>query len=187
MNETIKLLAARRSVTPARLAGVGPGPVEIDQLLAIASRVPDHGRLVPWRFIVIEGDARHRLGDEIAACFKIENPDADDARVGEERRRLAHAPLVIAVVSRAAPHPKIPEWEQVLSAGAACMNLVIAANALGYSTNWLTQWFAFNRRFLDRLGLLPSERIAGFIHIGVASEAPQERPRPDLATIMSRA
>jgi nitroreductase len=148
--------------------------------------VPDHGKLAPWRFLVIEGEAGARLGEMIASTYAADHPEADAARLDLERRRLVQAPLVVAVVSRAGPHIKIPEWEQVLSAGAASMNLVLAANASGFATAWLTEWFAYDRRVLDALGLEPREKLAGFIHIGRASEAPSERPRPDLADIVTR-
>lgn len=186
MNETLDLLRTRRSVAPHLLAEPAPHGAELDALLTIASRVPDHGRLFPWRFIVIEGEARHRVGAAIAAAYRADNPDADEARVATERDRLARAPLVVAVVSRAAPHVKIPEWEQLMSAGAVCMTLVTAANATGYSTSWLTEWFAFDRRVLDALGLDPQERIAGFVHIGTPTQAPVERARPALADIVTR-
>jgi nitroreductase len=186
MNETIRLLSTRRSVAPQLLSGAGPSAQELETLLTIAARVPDHGRLVPWRFIVIEGDARHRVGDVIAAAFLAAQPDADEPRVAPERERLARAPLVVAVVSRARPHVKIPEWEQVLSAGAVCMNLVVAANAMGYASSWLTEWYAFDRQVLDALGLAPDEAVAGFVHIGRPAEAPPERPRPSLSEIVTR-
>lgn len=186
MNDTIHLLRTRRSVAPHLLTGPGPGADELDTILTIAARVPDHGRLAPWRFIVIEGEAQRRIGEAVAAAFKADQPDAEDARIAPERERLARAPLVIAVVSRARPHVKIPEWEQLLSAGAVCMNLVNAANAFGYGTSWLTEWYGFDRRVLDALGLAPDERMAGFIHIGRPAEAPVERPRPDLADIVTR-
>jgi nitroreductase len=182
----LAFLARRRSVPPHLMTGAGPDAAELDTLLAIAARVPDHGKLAPWRFIVIAGDARERIGETIAAAFKADEPGADEARVATERRRLARAPLVVAVVSAARPHPKIPEWEQVLSAGAVCMNLVVAANLLGYATAWLTEWFAFDRRILDVLGLAPHEELAGFIHIGRASEVPADRQRPILSDIVTR-
>ncbi|WP_336488864.1 nitroreductase family protein [Methylobacterium nigriterrae] len=186
MNPTLELLRSRRSVAPPLLTGPGPGPDELDTILRIASRVPDHGKLVPWRFIVIGAEAGARLGAAIAQAYAADHPEADAARLDIERRRLVQAPLVVAVVSRAGPHVKIPEWEQVLSAGAAAMSLVLAANASGFSTAWLTEWFAYDRRILDALGLDPREKLAGFIHIGRAAEAPSERPRPDLAEIVTR-
>lgn len=184
--QTLDLLATRRSVAPHMLGGPGPNEAEIERLLTIAARVPDHGKLVPWRFIVIAGTARERLGMVIADMARADEPDMDEGRLAKERERLSRAPLVIAVVSRAAPHPKIPDWEQILSSGAACMNLVIAANAMGYATSWLTEWFAFDRRFLDALGLDPLERIAGLVHIGAPMETPPDRPRPALADIVTR-
>lgn len=186
MNETLELLQARRSVAPALLGDPGPSEAEIETLLRIASRVPDHGRLAPWRFIVLQGAARERIGEAIAAAYGADNPGCGPERIEVERKRLAHAPLVIAVVSRSGPHVKIPEWEQVLSAGAAAMTLVIAANAMGYATSWLTEWFGFDRRVLDALGLSPTERLAGFVHVGRAQQAPVERARPDLADIVTR-
>jgi nitroreductase len=186
MNATLDLLRTRRSVPPLRLDGPGPSAAELDTLLTLAARVPDHGKLAPWRFLVIEGEARTRIGATIAAAYAADHPEADAARLDLERTRLAHAPVVIAVVSRAAPHTKIPEWEQVLSAGAVCMNLVVAANAAGYATSWLTEWFAYDRRVLDALGLNPCEKLAGFIHLGHPQEVPGDRPRPDLADIVTR-
>jgi nitroreductase len=186
MNETLALLQQRRSVAAQWLRAPAPDPREVDTLLTIASRVPDHGRLAPWRFIIIEGDARHRIGETIAAACTADQPDADSDKLALERSRLARAPLVIAVVSRARPHVKIPEWEQVLSAGAVCMNLLTAATAMGYGANWITEWYAFDRRVLDALGLDPDERIAGFVHIGTPREAPTERPRPDLSGLVTR-
>ena len=120
-------------------------PPRSTRCLTVASRVPDHGKLAPWRFIVFEGEARRAAGEAIVAAFRAKYPDAKPEQVEAERERLTRAPLVIAVVSRAAPHVKIPEWEQVLSAGAAGMNLVLAAHALGYGANWITEWYAYDR------------------------------------------
>lgn len=186
MTETLDLLRTRRSVAPQNLGAPGPTAEELDTILTLAARVPDHGKLAPWRFLVIEGQARDRIGAVIAEAYAADHPQADAGRLDLERRRLAHAPCVVAVVSRAGPHVKIPEWEQVLSAGAATMNLVVAASAAGFSTSWLTEWFAYDRRVLDALGLDPRERMAGFVHIGHASEIPGDRPRPDLAAIVTR-
>jgi nitroreductase len=186
MPEALDLLKTRRSVKPIELVEPGPGGAELDTLLTVASRVPDHGKLTPWRFIVFSGDARRKAGAAIAAAFKADNPQATEDQVAFERNRLARAPLVVAVVSRAAPHVKIPEWEQVLSAGAAAMNLVTAAHALGYAATWITEWYAYDRRVLDALGVAAGEKIAGFVHIGRPAKPPEDRPRPPLSEIVTR-
>jgi nitroreductase len=186
MPNAIELLTTRRSVKAVELAGPPPSAAEIDTLITVASRVPDHGKLAPWRFIVFEGEARRAAGAAIAAAFRAKYPEAKPEQVEAERGRLSRAPLVIAVVSRAAPHAKIPEWEQVLSAGAAAMSLVFAAHALGYAANWITEWYAYDRGVLDAFGLKPHERIAGFVHIGRPPGPPEDRPRPPLAEIATR-
>jgi len=186
MPDALELLTSRRSVKPVELIGPAPSPADIDTILTVASRVPDHGKLVPWRFLVFEGDGRLKAGEAIAAVFKADHPDARPEHVDFERNRLARAPLVVGVVSRAGPHVKIPEWEQVLSAGAAAMNIVLTAHALGFAANWMTEWYAYDRRVLDALGLAPHERIAGFIHIGRAAQPPTDRPRPLLDQVVTR-
>jgi len=186
MTNALELLTNRRSTKAIELSGAPPSAAEIETLLNIASRVPDHGKLVPWRVIVFEGEARRSAGAAIATAFSTKYPNAKPEHIEAERERLALAPLVIAVVSRAVPHAKIPEWEQVLSAGAATMNLVIAAHALGYGANWITEWYAYDRAVLDAFGLAPHERIAGFVHIGRPLGPPEDRPRPPLTDIVSR-
>jgi nitroreductase len=186
MPDALKLLTTRRSFKPVELAGPAPSPAEIDTLLTVASRVPDHGKLAPWRFIVFEGDARQKAGDAIVAAFEANYPDAKPEQIEFERGRLTRAPLVVAVVSRAGAHVKIPEWEQVLSAGAAAMNLVLAAHALGFGACWITEWYAYDRAVLDALGLAPHERMAGFVHIGRPPGPPEDRPRPPLDEIATR-
>lgn len=186
MPDALSLLRTRRSVKPIELGEPAPAGSDIDTLLTIASRVPDHGKLSPWRFIVFEGSARAAIGEIIAKAFQSDRPDATADQVAFERKRLARAPLVIAVVSRAAPHAKIPEWEQVMSAGAATMNLVTAAHALGYAANWITEWYAYDPRILKAMGLAEHERIAGFVHIGTPAKPPEDRPRPALSEIVTR-
>ena len=178
-------LLRRRSVPVLVMEGPGPQADELQQMLSVASRVPDHGKLAPWRFIVFEGEARARAGTIIAEVFAAKNPAADAAQIELERKRLLHAPLVVAVVSKAGPHAKIPEWEQLMSAGAVCMNLLWAANALGFVTSWLTQWYAYDRAVLDRLGLAGEEKIAGFVHIGRREGVLEDRPRPALRDVVS--
>jgi len=186
MPDAIELLKIRRSVKPREMSAPGPSPAELETILTIGARVPDHGKLTPWRFIVFEGDARVRAGEVIANVFARKNPSAPAADVDVEKRRLTDAPLVIGVVSFTRPHPKVPPWEQELSAGASAMNIVTAATALGYGACWLTGWFAFDRDVLDGLGLKADERLAGFIHIGTPSKPSEDRPRPALADIVTR-
>jgi nitroreductase len=186
MPDALELLKTRRSIKPIELSGPAPSAAEIETLLTVASRVPDHGKLTPWRFIIFEGEARLAAGDAIVTAFRAKYPNAQPEQAEAERRRLARAPLVIAVVSRAAPHVKIPEWEQVLSAGAAAMSLVLAAHAMGYAANWITEWYAHDRSVLAALGLADNERIAGFVHIGRPSQAAEDRPRPPLEQIATR-
>jgi nitroreductase len=184
--DPIEFLKSRRSVKPREMSGPGPSPAELETILTIGSRVPDHGKLAPWRFIVFEGDARLRAGMVIAEVFAQKNPAASQADIEIEKQRLMDAPLVIAVVSFTRPHPKVPEWEQQLSAGASAMNILTAASALGYGANWLTGWFAFDRDVLDRLGVKADEKIAGFIHIGTRTKPNEDRPRPALGDIVTR-
>jgi nitroreductase len=184
--DAIDLLKMRRSVKPREMSGPGPSPADLETILTIGARVPDHGKLTPWRFIVFEGDARARAGEVIASVFARKNPQAPPAEIDAERHRLTDAPLVIGVVSFTKPHPKVPPWEQELSAGASAMNIVTAATALGYGACWLTGWFAFDRDVLDGLGLKPDEKFAGFVHIGTPSKPSEDRPRPALADIVTR-
>jgi nitroreductase len=186
MPDALELLKSRRSVKPMELADPGPTAAEIETMLTIATRVPDHGKLTPWRFIVFEGDARLTAGETIAEVFRADHAEATPDQVEFERKRLARAPLVIAVVSRAGPHVKIPEWEQQLSAGAASMSLVMAAHAMGYAASWITEWYAYDRRVLDRFGVAANERVAGFVHIGRPTKPPEDRDRPKLADIVTR-
>lgn len=184
--DAIDLLKTRRSVSSAFLAEPGPDAAQLDEILTIASRVPDHGKLAPWRFIVFEGDARRRAGEALAALYAGEHPEADEKKIAEEANRLAQAPVVVAVVSRAAPHVKIPEFEQLLAAGNAAMNMVLAAHALGFAAQWLSGWIAYDPEAGRILGLQPGERFVGFIHIGTSTIPYQDRPRPDVAALTTR-
>jgi nitroreductase len=152
----------------------------------VASRVPDHGKLAPWRFVVFEGEARAAAGDVIAEVFRQKQPDATAEQISFERNRLARAPLVIAVISRAGPHVKVPEWDQHLSAGASAMSLVIAAHAMGYAASWITEWYAYDRAVTELLGVAANERIAGFVHIGRPARPPSDRDRPKLDALVTR-
>lgn len=186
MSDVIEFLKTRRSVKPRDMSGAGPSAADIETILTIGARVPDHGKIAPWRFIVFEGDARKKAGDLIAQVLTKKNPGAAEEDIAKARNSLTEAPLVIAVVSSPKPHPKVPPWEQQLSAGASAMNIVTAASALGYGANWLTGWFAFDRDVLDGLGLGPDEQLAGFIHIGKSVRSVEDRPRPALADLVTR-
>ncbi|WP_458760462.1 nitroreductase family protein [Afipia sp. TerB] len=186
MPEALDLLKTRRSLKPIEMTGPGPSAAELETILTIGARVPDHGKIAPWRFIVFEGDARTKAGEIFKKVFRAKNVTATPDQVEAEGKRFTHAPLVIAVVSKTASHPKVPPWEQELSAGASAMNIVHAAHALGYVANWLTGWMAFDRDVLNALGLGPEEKIAGFIHIGKASQPVEDRPRPALSDIVTR-
>ena len=185
-NPTLDLMARRRSAPPLTMTGPGPDSSELETLLTLAARTPDHGKLAPWRFIVFEGEARARAGEIFAEIFAAKNPGATTDQLNVERKRFQHAPLVVGVISTAAPHAKIPEWEQVLSAGAVCMNLTLAANAMGFVSAWLSQWVSYDRDVLDRFGLAPHEKVAGFVHIGRRTGAVEDRPRPALTDIVTR-
>ena len=185
MSDFLDHLKSRRSVQAAFLEAPGPGERHLTQMLTIAARVPDHKKLAPWRFIRFDRDACELLGQALADRWLEKEADADEARLAIERERFLRAPCVIAVVSSPDLSAPVPEWEQILSAGAACMNLVHAAHAHGFAAQWLTEWFAFDEPFLEKLGLKQDERIAGFIHIGTPSIQPTDRPRPDLSDIVS--
>lgn len=186
-NQIIDFLSRRRSVKPDRLTAPGPSDAELETILTIAARVPDHKKLAPWRFIVIEGEGRAQLGDVVAqACIAAEKEPPSHVRLETERTRLMRAPMVIAVISRVTAHRSAPEWEQILSAGAACFNLCLAANGLGYGTSWLTEWISYNKDIGAALGLAENERVAGLIYIGTAVERSEERERPALADIVTR-
>lgn len=187
MNEMITLLTTRRSAKAALLTGPGPSPGELDTILTVASRVPDHKKLAPWRFIVFENEARARFGDVLAATLAAEDAQAPSpARLETERQRFLRAPMVIAAISRVVENPGAPEWEQILSAGAATYNLCLAANALGYGTCWLTEWYAYSPGIKRALGLAANERVAGFVYVGTQGEKQPDRERPAVGSIASR-
>lgn len=179
----LELLLSRRSVVANKLGSPGPDKKQLAEILTAAARVPDHKKLVPWRFIVFEGEARAQFGKILARACEENEPGAGKTRLETEAARFMRAPVVVAVISSLKDNPAVPEWEQVLSAGAACQNLLIAANAAGFSGQWITEWYAFDKAVWAALGLADGERVAGFIYIGTAQEAPTERDRPDLEEI----
>jgi len=180
--DTVALLARRRSASASVLGPPGPSDAELELLLRLGSRVPDHGKLAPWRFIVLAGQQKDAWVARLGAIAQTRpDPEKAAAALG----KAGPSPLCIAVVSRAAPHPKIPEWEQFLSAGAANMNLLLAAHALGYGANWITDWYGEDPAAMALLGLQAGERITGHIYIGTPAATPVERPRPDLQDIVT--
>jgi len=185
--ETLELLLRRRSTKAAMLGDPGPTPQQLETILTAAARVPDHKKLEPWRFIVFEGDARATFGRVLLkACLAEEKETPSAARLETERTRFLRAPTVIAVISRVTPNPGAPEWEQVLSCGAACFNLCIAANALGFGTCWITEWYSYSPAVRAGLRLAANEKMAGFVYIGTAKEGQPDRERPQLAKIVTR-
>lgn len=181
-----EFLKSRRSVMARNMTMPGPTDLQIKDLIEIAARVPDHGKLAPWRFIVFENEAREKVGKGFADIHKQNLPDATDEDLQLEAKRFQRAPLVISVVASPKEHPKIPDWEQYLSAGAACQNLLTAAQSMGFAAQWLTEWIAYDPKVASLLGLAEKEKIAGFIYIGTATEAPKERTRPELQDVLTR-
>ncbi|WP_028917256.1 nitroreductase [Pseudoxanthomonas sp. J35] len=181
----LQLLDARRSVPSLELGEPGPDDATLLRMLQSAVRVPDHGKLVPFRFVRITGDARHALGEFLAARALQRNPEAPPALVEKDRSRFSHAPMIIAVVARIQAGHKVPEQEQLLTAGCVCFALLQAAQALGFGAQWLTAWMAYDPEVAKVLGLGEGERIAGFVHIGTASVDVPERDRPDPRALLT--
>ncbi|MEK7266070.1 MAG: nitroreductase [Pseudomonadota bacterium] len=183
--EARRLLALRRSTSADMMTEPGPDAATLDAILEIAARVPDHRKLCPFRFIIFRGDARARAGEILARRFAAMTPDAARDRIDAERKRFLRAPVVILVVARLDTAHKTPEWEQTLTNGAVCHNLTLAASAYGFGSNWITEWYAYDREVLTAFGLTPDEKASGFIYIGTASEPPRERQRPNMAEIVA--
>ncbi len=181
----LRALDARRSVPSKQLGEPGPDAATLTRMLASAVRVPDHGKLVPFRFVHIRGDARHVLGDRLAARTRTLDPDAPDAAVEKDRGRFSSAPDIITVVARPTSGHKVPEQEQLLTAGSVCFALLQAAQALGFGAQWLTGWMAYDAYVSQLLGLSPDEKIVGFIHIGTPRLQAPERERPDPAALLT--
>lgn len=179
---TVRLLARRRSSPAQTLAAPGPSPEELQSLLRLGARVPDHGKLAPWRFVVIAAPAKASLVQHFEVIAAARS-DAEKALA--KLSKLRAAPVTICVISRADPAAAIPVWEQELSAGAVCMSLLVAAAALGYGANWITDWYAYDPKAGQILGLSEQERVAGFVHVGTPAEPPLERARPDVSSLVS--
>jgi nitroreductase len=180
----LDLLLSRRSCAARAMTGPGPSKTQLADILRAGARVPDHGKLFPWRFVVFEGEARARFADILVETLSQE--DASPSLCEEWRARATAAPVIVAVISAAREAIKIPVWEQELSAGAVCQNMLIAVHAMGFVGNWLTEWYAYHPAVKQKIGLKPGERIAGFIYMGTPKEELQERPRPEMDKIVSR-
>ena len=181
--EALSFLAYRRSASAATLAAPGPDPAQLDGLLRLAVRVPDHGKLAPWRFVLLEGEDKAAFGSHLLAlAHGRPDPEKAIAALG----KFNPAPLAVAVISRVTPGHKIPEWEQVLSAGAVSFNLLLAAQAQGFGANWITDWYSFDPGVAALLDLEANDRLTGFVFIGTPTAAPLERVRPELAGVVRR-
>ncbi len=184
-NPLLEHLLSRKSPPIDLLGEPGPSDSDIATMIQAATRVPDHGRLAPWRFILYRGDARHQIGRKLADLAVEREGPLPEGRLAKERERFSRAPLVIGVVHIPRENPKIPQWEMFLSGGAAAMNLIHAAAALGYHSNWISNWYSDDAEGRRILGLKPEERVIGFIHIGTLKGEAPERPRPDAAALVS--
>jgi nitroreductase len=179
-------LTARRSVPSRQLGEPGPTPEQLERLLAAAIRVPDHGKLTPWRLLLIRGGARLQIGERFAEIHRRKDPNTPETVIAKDRERFNFAPLIVAVIARTDPnHPKVPEQEQILSAGYVAYNLLLGAQALGFGAQILTGWAAYDREVADLLGLAANERVVGFVHVGTAREAAPERVRPAVGALVS--
>ena len=179
-------LKTRRSVGIGFLRDPGPTPAELDEILTIGTRVPDHGKFVPWRLVVIEGDSRIAAGEKLAAIQKARRPDIDEASLEIERKQFLPAPVTIGVILSPKPNPKAPEMEQLLSAGNVCFNLSHAAFALGFAASWTNRWYGFDTEAQAMLGARGGERFVGFVHIGTPATIIEDRDRPDLTQVVTR-
>jgi nitroreductase len=179
------LLATRSSTSSRLLHGPGPTPEQLRTLLTLAMRVPDHGKLAPWRFIVITDQKRHELAEHLVRIRRQNEPTVAAEALDKDAQRFLHAPVIVTVVACiTAPH-KIPAPEQHASAAALCMQLLNAAHAHGFAAQWLTGWAAYDQTVAATLGLNSSEHVSGFIHLGHSATAAPERPRPALADKLS--
>jgi len=178
-------LDARRSVPSRLLTEPGPTPEQLLRLLTAAVRVPDHGKLTPWRFLKIEGDTRRQLGERLVGRALQRDPNASEATLEKDRQRFSFAPTIVPVIARLTPEHKVPEIEQMLSGGAVCFALLQAAQAEGFGAQWLTGWPAYDPAIHSLLGIGEHERILGFIHIGTPREQAPERIRPDPNELLS--
>lgn len=180
----LSLLSSRRSGKPRDMVEPGPDDAELRRILEIAARTPDHGKLAPWRFVIVGKDQRDALSERIVSAYRAEKPDAGRLEIEAMDQFARQAPTLVVALSKPVPNSKVPVWEQELSAGAACMNLLTAAHAMGFVGGWLTGWPAYSDAVRDAFGG-PGERIAGFIFIGTPGRALEERPRPDYDAVVT--
>lgn len=184
--DTIDLMLTRRSVKAADMVEPGPSGPDLDRILRAAIRVPDHGKLAPWRIQVLHKEGQARLGDFLADLFLRHNPDAREKQIEFERLRPLRAPVLLVVTAKLVVPHKIPEMEQLLSGGAVCTSVLLAAQALGYRSQWLTEWPAYRSEVVAFLGHDPkTDRILGFLYLGSAAHPPDERPRPAVTEVVS--
>jgi nitroreductase len=179
--EVLRFLAHRRSTSAVTLTEPAPSAADLDTLLRLAIRVPDHGKLAPWRFIILAGDDKARFAGRLEALAQSRGDTQAVGKLG----KLKIPPLAVAVIS-APKAAAIPAWEQELSAGAVCTTLLYAALAMGYGANWITDWYAYDAEAQTILGLAVGEQVAGFMLLGTPREAPLERERPTPAALVSR-
>ena len=179
LSEALERISSRRSVKAMDLQEPGPSPESLSTILGSALRVPDHGKLGPWRLVVFEHEDRAAFGDILAARWQALNPDANEAQIRFEQNRFMRAPTVVAVISERQAGHKIPEWEQILSAGAVCQNLLVAASLAGFAAQWLTEWYTYDEHIQSLFNIGEHEDIAGFVYLGSADRKPDERARPD--------
>lgn len=184
-SSVIDFMLARRSAPVKELSSPSPSDAEIETMLRIATRVPDHGQLAPWRFIVYRGDSRIRVGKMLADLAEQRGGPLSETQREIELTRFSRAPLVIGVISSPKESIKIPQWEMFLSGGMVALNLIHAANALGYGTNLITNWYSDLEEGKRILGLAPEERVVGFVHIGSHPRNTPDRPRPEIAPLVS--
>jgi nitroreductase len=185
-SSVLAFLKSRKSASAKAMGGPGPTAAQLGQILDIAVRVPDHGKLTPWRFILFEGDARAKIGEAFARRYRELHSDHDQAAVDFQRGLFLRAPVVLAVVSTAKPHAKIPEWEQQMSAAAVAYNIELAAAALGLHSQWQTDWVAYDAEAKKAMGLVERERVTGFIYMGTSTAPLEDRPRPAPETLLTR-
>jgi len=186
LSSVVDFLRTRKSGSANAMGAPGPNPEQLSEILDIAVRVPDHGKLTPWRFILFEGEARAEIGNNFAAQWQHLHPEHGEEVLNFQRGLFMRAPVVIAVVSTAARHAKIPEWEQLLSSAVVCYNLVLAATALGFVAQWQTDWVAYDSEAMAAMGVKGPERVSGLVYVGTATAVLEDRPRPAPQTLLTR-